>query len=65
MESILLIDCEIPLLKLAIEFSPNTISKEDNLIYLKRIVEYYRDVATINEAHKKCVKAQQTKFVYP
>jgi hypothetical protein len=39
LEAILLIECEIPSLKLAIELLPNTYVEEEHLLYLMRLDE--------------------------
>eukprot|EP00253_Pinus_taeda_P006318 PITA_06318 len=56
MESIFLIECEIPSLKLAVELLPETSSLEERLLHLEHLDEQRRDAATMNEAHKKRVK---------
>ena len=53
LESIFPIECEIPSLKLAVEFLPDTSSLEERLLHLEHLDEQHRDSATINEAHKK------------
>lgn len=64
-EAILLIECEIPSLKFAIELFLNTIELEKCLIYLKKLDETHRDAFAANEAHKQHVKAQYEKCVKP
>eukprot|EP00253_Pinus_taeda_P027042 PITA_27042 len=56
MESIFPIEWEIPSLKLAIELLLETSSLEERLLHLEHLDEQRRDVATMNEAHKKRVK---------
>lgn len=61
----LLIECEIPLLKLVIEILPNTTSVEERLLYLEQLDEHHRDAAMANKAHKKCIKARYNQNVRP
>jgi hypothetical protein len=49
-EAILLIECEIPSLKLAIELLPNTSTEEERLLYLMRLEETRRDATLVIEA---------------
>jgi hypothetical protein len=65
LEAILLIECEIPSLKLAVELLPNTYTKEELLLYLMRLDETRCDDTLVIEAQKKCVKAQYNKHVKP
>jgi hypothetical protein len=65
LESIFLIECEIPSLKLAVQLLPKTSALEERLVELKKLDETYWDVATSNEAHKCCVKTQYDKSVHP
>ena len=53
LESIFPIECEIPYLKLAVELLPDTSSLEERLLHLEHLDEQCRDVATMNEVHKK------------
>ena len=53
LEATLLIECEIPLLKLAIELLPNTSPEEENLLYLERLDETRRFSALVIKAQKK------------
>ena len=64
-EAVLLIQCQIPSLKLAVELLPNTSLEEERFLYLNNLDETRRDATLANEAHKKCVKAQYDKFVQP
>jgi hypothetical protein len=64
-EAILLIECEIPSLKLAVELLPNTSAEEERLLYLMRLDETQRDTTLVIEAQKKRVKAQYDKHVKP
>ena len=63
LESILLIQCQIPLLKLAVELLPHTSAEEEIFFHLNNLDETRRDAALANEAHKKRVKAQYDKSV--
>ena len=56
-EAILLIQCQIPSLQLAIELLPNTSAEEEIFLYLSNLDKTRRDAALVNEAHKKRVKA--------
>jgi hypothetical protein len=64
-ESILLIECEIPSLKLVVELLPNTSAEEERLLYLMRLDETRRNATLVIEAQKKRVKAQYDKHVKP
>ena len=55
-EAILLIECEIPSLKLAIKLLPNTSFEEEQLLFLHHLDEYYKTTTLANESHKKWVK---------
>ena len=61
----MLIQCQIPSLKLGIELLPDTSVEEERFLYLNNLDETRRDVSLANEAHKKCVKSQYDKFVQP
>jgi hypothetical protein len=65
LEAILLIECEIPSLKLVVELLPNTFAEEQSLLYLMRLDENRCDATLVIEAQKKCVKAQYNKHVKP
>ena len=65
LESVLLIQCQIPSLQLSVELLPDTSIEEARFLYLNNLEETRRDAALDNEAHKKCVKAQYDKFVQP
>lgn len=56
-EAFLPIECEIPLLKLAIELHPNTTELEKKIIYLDKLDENRRDVETSNEVHNHRIKS--------
>ena len=53
LEAVLLIECEIPSLKLAIELLPATSEEEKHFLYLAQLDENRRNVAIANEAHVK------------
>ena len=59
------IECDIPSLKLVIELISDTTKLEQILIYLEKLDDTRRDVATTNEAHKCQVKAQYEKSIKP
>jgi len=65
LEVVLPIECEIPSLKLIVEFLPNTYPKEECLIYLTHLDETHCNTTMANEAHKKWVKVQFNKTVKP
>jgi len=44
LEAVLLIECEIPSLKLVVELLPITSPKEEHLLYLTRLDETHRNV---------------------
>jgi hypothetical protein len=64
-EVVLLIECEIPSLNLAVELLPNTYVEEEHLIYLAHLDEHRRDDTLANETHKKHIKSQYDKSVHP
>jgi hypothetical protein len=61
----LLIECEIPSLKLAVELLSNTSAKEERIFYLMQLDETQCDAALVIETQKKCVKSQYDKHVKP
>jgi hypothetical protein len=63
-ETVLLIECEIPLLEIVVELLSNMTHLEELLIYLEHLDEQRRDVSLANEVHKKCVKSQYDKYVH-
>lgn len=65
LELILPIECEIPLLKLAIELLPTTSAKEERILHLTHLDETWCDVVLANEAHKICIKVKYDKSVKP
>jgi hypothetical protein len=64
-EFILPIECEIPYLKLAIGFLPNTYAEEECLLYLMQLDYTHRDATLVIETHKKHVKYQYDKHIKP
>ena len=64
-EAILLIECEIPSLKLKVELLPHTSAEEERFLYLSKLDETCRDVTLVNEAHQKRIKNQYDKSVHP
>jgi hypothetical protein len=52
LEEVLLIECEISALQLAIELFPITSVEEEWFLYLVKLDETRNDVALANEAHK-------------
>jgi hypothetical protein len=51
LEAVLPIECQIMSLKLAVELLTNTSPLEERLLYLEKLYEQHRDVASDNEAH--------------
>ena len=49
LEAILLIECEIPSLKLVVELLFGTSVKEERLLYLSHLDENHRDITMANE----------------
>eukprot|EP00253_Pinus_taeda_P030187 PITA_30187 len=65
LEAILLVQCEILSLELAVNLLPGTSEEEARLLELIHLDETRRDAASANKAHKKRVKAQFEKNVKP
>lgn len=65
LEVTLLIEYEIPLLKLAIELLPDTSHEEEWLLYLVRLDETHRIAVMVIEAQEKRVKANFDQTVSP
>ena len=65
LEAILPIQCEISLLKLAIELLLDTSKKGACLLNLIRIYETCREAQLANKVHKRRIKAQYDKNVQP
>ena len=65
LEAILPIQCQIPSLKLAVKLLLDTSTGEEIFLYLNNLYETRRDVALVNETHKKHVKVQYDKSVQP
>ena len=51
LEAVLLIQCQIPSLKLAVKLLLDTSAEEERFLYLNNLDETQRDVALANEAH--------------
>ena len=64
-ESILPVECKIPLLKLAIELLLDTSPLDERLVHLEQLDEQCRDALVTREVNKHCVKAQYDKSVCP
>jgi hypothetical protein len=64
-EAVLSIECEIPLLKLIVEFLAQTYAKEERFLYLTKLDKTHRGVALINKTYQKCMKNQYHKPVQP
>ena len=65
LKATLLIECEIPSLKLVFELLSNTSLKEERLLYLERLNETHHFATLIIEAQKKQVKAHFDQSVSP
>jgi hypothetical protein len=65
LEAIFPTECQIPSLKLLVEFLPNTNPLEERLLYLEQLDEQRRDAALANKAHKQRVKCQYDQSVHP
>ena len=61
----LLIECEIMSLKLAIELLPNTSTEEERLLHLHSLYETRREASLNVEAQKKRFKTQYDKVSHP
>ena len=57
-ESVLLVECEIPSLKLAIEILPDTSPLEERLVHLEQLDEQRWDALVDVEVNNRCVKVQ-------
>ena len=64
-ESILPVEYEIPLLKLAMELLPDTSPLEEHLVHLEQLDEQRRDALVTLEVNKRRVKAQYDNSVRP
>ena len=64
-ESILLVECDIPSLKLAMELLPDTSPLEERLVHLEQLDEQRRDALVALEVNKRRVKVQYDKSVHP
>ena len=65
LEATLLIECEIPSLKLAVELLQNTTSVEEHLLYLEWLDETRRLASLAIEAQKKRVKTHFDQAFHP
>ena len=64
-ESILLVECEIHSLKLAIEILPDTSALEEHLVHLEQLDEQPQDALVALEVNKHRVKVQYDKSIHP
>ena len=64
-ESIFLVECEIPSLKLAVELLPDTSPLEEHLVHLEQLDEQRRDALVALEVNKRCIKIKYDKFIRP
>eukprot|EP00253_Pinus_taeda_P030776 PITA_30776 len=65
LEAVLPIECEIPLLQIAVQLLPATSEEEIHLLYLAQLDENRRNVALAVETHAKRIKAQYDRNVTP
>ena len=63
-ESILLVECEIPSLKLSVELLPDTFALEQHLVHLEHLDEQRQDALVALEVKKRHVKVQYDKSVF-
>ena len=63
-EFILSVECEIPLLKLAIELLPDTFALKEHLVHLEKLDEQRRDALVALEVNQSCVKVQYNKSIH-
>ena len=59
-ESILLVECEIPSLKVVVELLPDTSVLEEHLVHLEKLDEQRRDALVALEVNKCHVKVTTT-----
>ena len=59
----MLVECEIPSLKLAIEILPDTSALEECLVHLEQLDEQWQDALVALEVNKCCVKVQYVKSI--
>jgi hypothetical protein len=64
-EAILLIECEIPSLKLIVQLLSNTSAEDKCLLYLMQLDETLRDFSLVIEMKKNHVKSKYDKHVKP
>ena len=64
-ESVLLVECEIPSLKLAIKILPDTSALEERLVHLEQLDEQRRDALVALEVNQRRVKVQYDKSICP
>ena len=64
LESVLSVECEIPLLNIAIELLPDTSALEERLVHLEQLDEQRRDALVALEVNKLCVKVQYDNSVH-
>ena len=59
----MLVECEIPSLKLAIEILPDTSPLKEHLFHLEQLYEQRQDALVALEVNKRRVKVQYDKSV--
>jgi hypothetical protein len=60
---VLLIECNIPSLKLSIELLPHTSAEEERFLYLTKMDETHHNATLINETYQKHIKNQYDKSI--
>ena len=65
LEVVLLIECEIPLLRLTVKLLPHTMDEEHCLLYLSHLDEIRQDATLANETHQKSIKKRYDRAVRP
>ena len=64
-ESVFLVECEIPSLTLVVELLPDTSTLEERLVHLEQLDEQCQDALVSGEANKCRIKVQYDKSVCP
>ena len=65
MESVFLVECKIPSLKLAIDILPDTSTLEERLVHLEQLDEQCQDALVALEVNTHRVKVQYDRSVCP
>ena len=64
-ELVLLVECEIPSLKLAVDILPETSALNECLVHLEQLYEQRRDALVALEVNKCRIKVQYYKSIHP